>query len=293
MLPPEALVTAETRDRVVIINLRTGAEIGRLTLPGGPQYVDADVDLAVASSPRTGTVSLLSGPRWHVARVLHGFLAPHIVAMSPDGDHAYVTDDARGTLSVIRLTDDRVTRAVEVGAGAHHLASSPDQHAVWVALGESAQTIVMLDTTDIDRPVVVGRFHPGFAAHDLAFSPDGREVWVTSSARPDVSVFPAADRRLMFRVRVGAAPQHVALVGRWAYLTSGYGRVIEQVAIADGRVVRRVRARYGSFELAAADGYVVTASLLGGEEAVFTPGLRLVRIRRLAPATRDVSVTRP
>lgn len=65
------------------------------------------------------------------------------------------------------------------------------------------------------------------------------------------------------------------------------------VVVADGRVVRRVRAPYGSFELAAADGYVVTASLLNGDEAVFTPGLRLLRIRRLAPATRDVSVTRP
>jgi len=69
-----------------------------------------------------------------------------------------------------------------VGAGAHHLSFSPDQGRTWVALGESARTIVTLDTGDVAHPRVTGRFDPGFAVHDLSFSPDGQRVWITASS---------------------------------------------------------------------------------------------------------------
>jgi hypothetical protein len=76
-------------------------------------------------------------------------------------------------------------------------------------------------------------------------------------------------------------------------LTSGYGSRIEKVDAATGRVVAHARAAYRSFELDARDGYVVTASLLDGGVAVFTPGLRLMRVRKAAAATRDVTIVRP
>lgn len=290
---PEALVTTETGNRVIVVNLVTGRVMGGIPVPGGPEYVDGVVTLGAVSSPQAGTVSIIAGPRWHVTRADPGFAAPHIVAFSPDGEHVYVTDDRRGTFSVITLTTDRVTGTVFVGHGAHHLASAPDQQRVWVALGESARRIVIVDTRDLGRPTVIGSFDPGFAAHDLAFSPSGRQVWVTSAAGPDVAVLRAADHRLLFRVHVGAPPQHVAFLGRYAYLTSGYGRTVEQVDAATGAIVRHARVPYGSFELAAGDGFVVTASLLDGDLATFTPALRLRRVRRLAPETRDVAIVEP
>ncbi len=290
---PEALVTAETRDRVIVVNLRTGGVVGRIPVPGGPEYVGGVVTLGAVSSPQAGTVSIIAGPHWHVTRADRRFATPHIVALSPDGDHVYVTDDRRGTFSVITLTTDRVTGTVFVGHGAHHLASSPNQQRVWVALGESTRTIVIVDTQHLERPTVISSFDPGFAAHDLAFSPSGRQVWVTSAAGPDVAVLRAGDHRLLFRVPVGAPPQHVAFLGRYAYLASGYGRTVEQVDAATGAVVRRARVPYGSFELAAGAGFVVTASLLDGDLATFTPALHLLRVRRLAPETRDVAIVEP
>ena len=290
---PEALVTAETRNRVIVVNLLTGGVVRRIPVPGGPEYVDGAVTLGAVSSPQAGAVSIIAGPRWHVTRADEGFATPHIVSLSPDGDHVYVTDDRRGRFSVITLTTDRVTGTVFIGHGAHHLASSPNQHRVWIALGESARTIVIVDTQDLEKPTVISSFDPGFAAHDLAFSPSGRQVWVTSAAGPDVAVLRAANHRLLFHVHVGAPPQHVAFLGRYAYLTSGYGRTVEQVDAATGAIVRRARVPYGSFELAAADGLVVTASLLDGDVATFTPALRLLRVQRLAPETRDVAIVQP
>lgn len=290
---PQALVTAETENRLVIVDLRSGAVTRRIAVPGGPQYVAAEPGAAVATSPAAGAISLLTGRPLHVIRVLRGFGSPHIVEISPDGRHAYVTDDQRGTLTVLQLSDGRVASTIHVGAGAHHLGTSPDQRRIWIALGESARTIVIVDTSDLQHPRVIRSFDPGFPAHDLAFSPDGRRVWIASAAGADVSVFRAADDRLLFRVPVGPPPQHIAFAGADAYLTSGYGKTIERVLAATGRVIRRSPAPYGSFELDAADGFVATASLLDGRLAVYTPQLGLRHVRQLAPDTRDVAIWSP
>jgi DNA-binding beta-propeller fold protein YncE len=272
------------------VNLRTGHVTRRIAVAAGPQYVSAKRDLAVVTSTAAGVVTLLAGEPLHVRAVVHGFSTPRITELSPDGHHVYVTDDARGTLTVIGLRDARVAGRVFVGAGAHHMTSSPDQTRLWIALGESAHTISIVDTADVARPAVVGRFDPGFPAHDLSFSPDGRRVWITSATGSSVAVFRARDHRLLFRVPVGPAPQHVAFDGAFAYLTSGYGRTIERVAAATGRVIERASSPYGSFEPSAGHGFVTTASLLNGQLAVFTPTLKLLRVVRVAPATRDVTI---
>jgi DNA-binding beta-propeller fold protein YncE len=272
-------------------------------LPAGPEYVAAEPGLVVVTSPLAGEVTLLGGyERLRVQQVLGGFAAPDIVAISPDGDYAYVADDRRGQLAVIRLSDDKLISSTFVGYGAHHFAFSADERRAWIALGESARTIVILSPVvstppppsspviDPGHPRVVGHFDPGFPAHDLAFSPNRRQVWITSSSGPDVAVFRASDDHLLFRVPVGPPPQHVVFDGTYAYLTSGYGGTIEQIDAATGRILAKAATPYGSFELDAADGYVVTASLLNGNLAIYTPDLKRLHVVKLASATRDVEI---
>ncbi len=287
---PEALVTAETVNRLFAVDLQTGHIVANVQLAADPENVAAWPGVAVVASARSGTVSVLE-PFPHVRRTISGFGSPHIVAMSPDGQYAYVTDDTRGTVNVIELENARLVSRVPVGVGAHHMAFSPDQRRLWVALGETARTIVILDTSDIAHPRVVGRFDPGSTVHDLLFSPDGQRVWLTSASGPDVTVIDARTHHVLFRVPAGRAPQHLAFAGRYAYVTSGYGGTIEQVALSSGKVLRRVQSPYGSFELDAGDGYVVTSSLLTGTLAVFTPGLRRLRTVQVAPVTRDVALS--
>jgi DNA-binding beta-propeller fold protein YncE len=293
--PPQALVTAETENQLLVVDLPSGRIVHRVTLPADPEDLAATGygGVVVVVSARAGRVTVLNRDTLRPIRAFGGFDEPHIAAISPDDSYAYITDDARGTLTVIRLSDMRVTSTVAVGLGAHHLSFSPDEHQVWVGLGESAHRISILDTTDPNRPRLIGGFSPGFPAHDLSFSPDGTRVWITSAAGPDVTAFDARTHRPLFRVRVGAPPQHIAFDGRYAYLTSGYGSVIARVDTATGRVISRARAPYGSFELAAADGYVAVSSLLRGTLAIYNSGLRLVRVVRLAPADREVAISRP
>ena len=307
--PLLALVTAQTENRLLVVNLASGRVLRRATIPGNPEYVattpNGPGSIAVVVSSSSGTVTLLNLDSLQPIKVFRGFVSPHIPAIFPDGDYAYVTDDATGQLSVIGLYNGRILSRVAVGAGAHHLAFSPDWRQVWVALGQSARTIVILSTIvstppppsspvgNPGRPHVIGRFDPGFLAHDLMFTPDGKRVWITSANTPYVGVFKARTHRLLFRVPGGPPPQHVVFDGRFAYITSGYGSIIEQVMLDTGRVLTEARAPYGSFDLDAADGYVVTASLLRGTLAIYNDRLRLLRVRRLAPSTEDVAISRP
>lgn len=304
--PPQALVTDETQNRLLVVDLPDGRVARRVPLPADPEDIGTSRGggVAVVVSSSSGKVTVLARDTLRVVASFGGFDQPHIASITPDGGYAYVTDDTRGTLTTIRLSDMKVISTVRVGAGAHHLAVSPDDRQVWIALGERTRTIAILSTItqtrptpsgpviDPGRPRVVGRLIPGFPAHDLSFSSDGRRVWISSAAGPDVTVFDARTRTALFRVPVGPPPQHIALTRRYAYLTSGYGDRIEKVDASTGRVITRTRAPYGSFELAAADGYVATASLLRGTLSIYTPNLKLIRTVKLAPATREVAISR-
>lgn len=302
---PQALVTDEAQNRLLVVDLPSGRIARSVQVPSDPEDIatSGNGGVVIVVSSQAGKVTILNRDTLRTIKTFSGFQQPHIAEISPDGSYAYITDDARGTLTVIRLSDLKVTDTVAVGIGAHHLSFSPTERTIWVALGESATEITALSTvtsrppgtpvTNPGRPRVVGHFSPEFAAHDLAFSPDGRTIWVTSAAGPDVTAFDARTHRVRFRIPVGAPPQHVVFEGRYGYLTSGYGSAIEKVNSRTGAIVARVSAPYGSFELDAADGYVVTASLLRGTLAIYTPSLKLLHVVELAPATREVAISRP
>jgi DNA-binding beta-propeller fold protein YncE len=279
----------------VVVDLPRGRIAREVPLPADPEDIatnGATGGLVIVVSSRAGKVTVLDRATLRVLRTFGGFVEPHIVAVSPDGQHIYVTDDSRGTLTVIG-GDMRVTSRLYVGLGAHHLTFSPDQQRAWVALGESANQITILNTSNTDRPRVIGHFSPGFPAHDLAFSPNGRQVWISSSAGPDVTVFSAGDHRVLFRVPGGPPPQHLAFEGPHVYITSGYGDQIEEVSTSTGRILARASAPYGSFELAAADGYVATSSLLRGTVAIYTPALKPLHTVTVASAAREIAISPP
>ena len=292
--PIQALVTAETENRLLVVDLPSGRVIRRLAIADDPEDVAANsgaCSSVVVTSAAAGKVTVLDRETLQPRSVLGGFGTPHIAEIAPGGAYAYVTDDARGTVTVIYLGTPRVISRIEVGASAHHLSFDLAHHLAWVALGETARTIVILSTADLAHPRVIGRFDPGFPAHDIEFSPNGQQAWVTSADSPNVSVFNPIDRRILFRVPVGTGPQHVAFAGRFAYLTSGYGGVIERVDASTGRILNRATAPHGSFELDAGLGYVVASSLLRGTLAIYNRQLKLLRAVRLAPATREVAIS--
>jgi DNA-binding beta-propeller fold protein YncE len=286
-----ALVTAETENELFAVSLPDGQVVRRVRLPADPENVAASGRGAVVVSSRGHAVTIL-GPSWHVQRVLRNFKNPHIPAIAPDGEWAYVTDDGSGIVSVVELHNARIVHRVFVGLGAHHLSFRPNESQAWVALGERARRIVVLDTHVPNRPRVATHFDPGFPAHDLAFTLDGRRVWITSDSDTRVRIFDARTHRLLSALEGGTPPQHVAFGhDGFAYVTSGYGSTIEMVDARTGRVLRRVPAPYGSFNVTTLGSMVLTSSLVSGTVTEFNFRLRRIRSVKVAPAARDVAAS--
>jgi DNA-binding beta-propeller fold protein YncE len=286
-----ALVTAELRDELVVMSVPGGKVLRRIHVAHDPKTVASGPGGPVAVvSPGSGTVTVFGRGLLRVAVFPH-FRSPQLASFTADGEYLLVTDAVAGTLTSIELADMRVVGHVAVGTGAHHLATSPDRRRAWVALGETADTLVVVDITDPRHMRVVRRLHPKAAAHDLTFSPDGRMVWASSASEAYVSVYSAANGRLVDTVPAGRAPQHVVFATGRAYITSGYGASIEMVAPATRRVVRRAELPYGSFNLASAGPWLVVTSVLNGEVTVLRAStLRRGAETKVATAARSVAV---
>ena len=291
---PVALVTAERENEVLAVSLPGGKVLRRVHLHDPETIAAGAAGPAVVVSP-SGTVAILAWKSLRQLAVLRGFRSPQIATITPDNKWAYVTDAATGDLSVIDLASRRAVDRVFVGYGAHHLAISPNEQRVWVALGERASTIVVLDTSKVSKPRVVARIHPRSSAHDLAFAPDGRTVWVSSDTASNVSVLDAGTGRLVGTVPAGPPPQHVVFIpyGRpHAYITSGYGSAIEMVDTGTRTIVKRSEVPYGSFNLATSGDLIATASLLDGTVTELAgPTLARWMTVKIAPETRDLAIS--
>jgi DNA-binding beta-propeller fold protein YncE len=290
---PVALVTAETTNELVAVSLPEGRILRRLHMPADPQNVETGARTAVVVSTRGAAVTIVDVGRLRVEKVLRGFGTPHIPLIAADGRFAYVTDDERGQLVVIDLTHRRVARRVFVGLGAHHMAEDEAGNQLWIALGERARSIAIVDVSDPGRPHVTGHVKTR-EAHDLAFSPSDARVWVTYGDRPEIGVFSTATGRLVRLVRAGPPPQHVlfgpAGGGGHAYVTSGDNGTLRIFSAKTGRLLRVVRTSYGSFNLATYGSFVTTSSLYRGTLMDFDEDGHRRLARHVAPAARDVAV---
>jgi DNA-binding beta-propeller fold protein YncE len=293
---PVALVTAETLNQLIAVELPSGRVLRRLRMPTDPQNVETGPRYAVVVSPAAGAVTILNVQKLRVRKVLRGFGSPHIalVLPFPRRELAYVTDDSRGQLDVIQLREGRVLDRVFVGRGAHHMSLSPDRRRLWVALGERARAVAVVDTSHAARPRLLGHLDPHGLAHDVAFDPRGANVWVTYDDRSAIGIFDARSGRLLRTLPAGSPPQHVAFdpfsLARQAYVTSGNDGTLRIVSLKNNRLVRLVRVPYGSFNLGLYGSFVATSSLYRGTLTDLVDTGRKVLVKRVAPASRDVAV---
>jgi len=290
---PVALVTAETSNEVLAVSLgpRGGRVLRRVHLADPLMIAAAPSGPAVVVNP-SGTVTLLAWRSLRPSAVFHAFRSPKVAAVAPDGRLAYVTDEGTGYLSVIDLARRTIVGRVFVGLEAHHLGISPDGSRIWVALGETARTVVRLDSSNPRKPRVLGRFDPRFGAHDVSFAPDGRTVWVTSPSRSTVSGY-SLGGTLLWTAGAGRPPGHVAFSGGTAFVPSGYGSLLSAFTWrSPSRAPERTSAPYGSFNLAAYGGFVVTTSLFTGQVSEFrVRNLHRLWTTKVAPAARYVAIS--
>ena len=288
-----ALVTADLDGYVAVVDLERRRVIRRVGTLDGPRSVEARAGAgdAIVGHAASGAVTLLhAAPAVRVRRVLRGFGEPRYAAIAPDGEHAFVTDSAHGELAVIDLRRGRVVRRLEVGAGARHLTLDPAGRTLWIALGSTASTLVVVAVGDPLAPRVVRRIAPPFGAHDVAFSPSGRRVWVTAGRVPQVALYGASAQVPERTIAADAAPQHVTFGPHAAYVASGEGRSLAVHALGDGRRRGGAVTPLGSYNVARGADRVLTPSLQSGALTVLDGAGRVGWAVAIGAAAHDACV---
>lgn len=165
-------------------------DLGQHSAPHGVRFL-GDGRRVLVTTEASASLLVVDVEAGEVERAIDvGGGTGHMVALSPDGQVAYLTKIQAGTLSRIDLQTGMKTLERPAGRGAEGVAVRPDGAEVWVTNREDG-TITVHDP----RTLVVKRrmSSKGFPIR-VAFSADGRQAFVTNARAATLSVFDTRTR---------------------------------------------------------------------------------------------------
>jgi DNA-binding beta-propeller fold protein YncE len=186
-------------------------------------------------------VDLAAGAHRVVAR-LRVPLAPHNLAVSPDGRLVLVTSPPAGRVTLIDAYRPRVIAVLSGFAYPHDVKVAPGGRHAYVTEERGARIAVV----DLRARRVVARIPVAPRPHDLAPSPDGREVWVTHGPRQrQLTVLDTrrpASPRVAAVVRTAGAPHDLLFAGRRVWVTDWHAGTVTVYSAHTRRPLFRVAA---------------------------------------------------
>ena len=226
---------------VVVIDV-VGAKIaGRIDLgPDSRPHSFAflpDGRRAVATMEQSDRIAVIDVPERRVLRTYAtGGREGHMVRLSPDGRHAYVTSrGAEGTLSVINLTEEVAPVVIPTGSGAEGLAVTHDGTEVWV-VNRNGGTISVVNTATLQVvatvPAKPGAGRAEISAAGRVLVPNGA---AGRSATKYLTLYDVASRRIVDELQVGegTGAYSIHIVGERAFVADRADRSISIYDLSD------------------------------------------------------------
>ncbi|GIX18240.1 MAG: hypothetical protein KatS3mg119_2426 [Rhodothalassiaceae bacterium] len=258
---------AETpRDIVDVFDAATSAHPARIPLapygsPHGIAWMDDGRHLLVTAERDRRLLIVDAASRTVADAVDTGAAGSHLLARDPRRPRAYVTSLGDGVVSVIDLEARRLVKTVPSGRQAEGVAVTPDGEELWVT-NRAEDTVAVFALPGVTRLATITS--AGVPIR-VAFSPDGRLAAVSNARAGTVVLFDRATRRPLRTIgfKTGDVPPlPVGLLfhpdgGRLYVALTGPGEIAE-VAVADGRILRRFAAGAG------ADGMAISPLAFSG-----------------------------
>jgi YVTN family beta-propeller protein len=143
---------------------------------------------------------------------------PTQVAVSPDGQHAYVTDSGSANVDVINTATNTVAATIPVGTDPDGIAISPGGGTAYVSdSGSNSVDVIDTATNKVTATVPVGS-KPG----GIAITPDGGTAYVSDQGSATVTPIDTATDTAGTAITVGTDPQQIAITpdGGTAYVAN-------------------------------------------------------------------------
>jgi len=159
---------------------------------------------------------------------------PAGIAITPDGQFAYVANRDDNTVSVIETFSYIVSDTVHVGDAPIDLVITPDgQFAYVMNIDDGTVSVIRTDNNMVIETVNVGN-----APVDVVITPDGQFAYVTNFSDSSVSVIEIASNTVVTTVNVGNAPVGIAITpdGQFAYVANRDDNTVSVIETASNTV---------------------------------------------------------
>ncbi|MEY9950416.1 beta-propeller fold lactonase family protein [Kitasatospora sp. GAS1066B] len=169
--------------------------------------------------------------------------APTAVAISPNGEEAYVTNGRSNSVSVLDTNHKRQVTTIKVGDRPSAVAFGADGTRAYVA-NSGSNTVSVLDTAQhrVIATVNVARSPVG-----ITVTPDGSRVYVADNDSNAVSVISTATNTRLGNITVGKRPTGLAITpdGSKVLVANNGSDNVSVVDVGSGLVIATVPAGHG------------------------------------------------
>jgi DNA-binding beta-propeller fold protein YncE len=188
----------------------------------------------------------------HTMRLRHSLVIPQCAGVdhmdfTADGRRALVSCEFSGKMVVVDLRRERVTRTIDLRAGAmpQDVKLSPDGRTFYVA-DMASDGVWLIDARTMTRERLQ---HTGKGAHGLYPSRDSKVLYVSNRGEGSISLISFRTRRPIatWRLPGSASPDMGGLSadGRVLWLSGRYNGVVYAISTRTGRLLRRIRVGSG------------------------------------------------
>jgi YVTN family beta-propeller protein len=176
------------------------------------------------------------------------------------GGYIYVASFGAHEVNVIDSASGQRIGSVDVGGNAHHIAVSPDERYVLIAVGD-ANSVAILDTASVphafheSRSPLIAQIPVGKGPSFAVFTPDSRKAYVTNMNDNTISVLDMATMTISTTISVGQMPDHTAITqdGRFVYVTQGQSNDVAVIDTATDQVIATIPVGKGPHGIASVD----------------------------------------
>jgi YVTN family beta-propeller protein len=175
-------------------------DLGAFRRPHGVRWLDDTRAVVTAEANRTLLVVDVERRRVR-SEIRTDQDTSHMVAVTPDGQRAFVANIGSGSVTAIDLEAGQVLAQIQTGEGAEGIDIGPDGREVWVA-NRAADSLSVIDAQSL---AVVASIPCGEFPIRVRITPDGRHALVSNARSADLAVFDVAGRSEVARIRFGEA----------------------------------------------------------------------------------------
>jgi len=164
--------------------------------------------------------------------------SPRNVALSPDGEVAYVSNANGNSVSVINTVTQTVTATIAGFSTPQGVAVSPDGSRLYVVNQGTSSVLVVNTTTNL----VVATISVGSFALDVDILPNGSRLYVTNALSDTVSVIDTSTNTVVATLTGFDAPTRLAVApdGTYVYISDSEVNTVRVIRTSDNATVATI-----------------------------------------------------